>query len=257
MKDTQNMTKGLFPGRRETLYSTVVISFAIGCLLGLLVNLSVASLKEVLGAVATLVAAFGGASLAFNLEKRDRRRKDYLKELDAANRLMFALYERMNLLGIYQNKFIEPHRESPGRIIEIRPLLDFSPPESKFNVEEVPFLLSGKDKDIVFDLKVIEEVFIEAIKFIRKRNELHLNKLQPLMEAASFKPGEEVTEEDIISVFGPYNFAILKQATDNAISMTDRFIKESEEVRTKLLEILGVRFNREDLFAFEIIETSD
>ena len=76
MKDTQIMTKGLFPGRRETLYSTVVISFAIGCLLGLLVNLSVASLKEVLGAAATLVAAFGGASLAFNLEKRDRRRKD-------------------------------------------------------------------------------------------------------------------------------------------------------------------------------------
>ena len=220
----------IFPSRHEALYTAIVISFAIGSLLGLLVNLSTVSLKEVLGAASTLVAAFGGASLAFHLEKRDRRRKDYLKEVDAANSLLFALYERMNLLSIYQRDFVEPHRESPGRIIEIRPLLDFSPPESKFNAFKVPFLLSGKDKDIVFDLKVVEEVFIEAIKFIRKRNEIHLYVLQPLMESAQLMPGEEVTDKDILEVLGPYKLAILEQATDNAISMTDRFLQESEEV---------------------------
>jgi|GEM_PF-4779459 hypothetical protein len=56
--------------------------------------------------------------------------------LEGANNILFALYERSSALKQFQRGSIDPHRNDQFKEISMRPILDFSYPESEFRVEE-------------------------------------------------------------------------------------------------------------------------
>jgi len=246
------MKMKLFPSEHEKLITAIILALVSGLLFGLLVNVGDKEGEKVLSALVTLGAAFLGATVAFLLENKSRKRKERAKQLEAANSLLYMLYERLNCLKIFQKDHIDPQRENPGRMIEIRPIPNFRSPKTNFSASTVAFIFNTKYKDLMFKLHVIEEVFSESISLINIRNDLHINVYQRALEASGHNMGEPITDHDIRAAIGPMNFELLDQTTNNMIYMVDRYVAEGNEFRVELIKVFSEIFTKEEIFAFEL-----
>jgi hypothetical protein len=244
----------LFPSDQERIITAVVLALVSGLLFGLLVNVGDKGGEKLLSAFVTLGAAFLGATVAFLLENRTRKRKERAIQLEAANSLLYMLYERLNCLKIFQKDHIDPQRENLGRMIEIRPIPNFRSPKTNFSASTVAFIFNTKFKDIMFNLHVIEEVFSESINLINIRNYLHINVYQRALEARGHKIGESITDHDVRAAIGPMNFELLDQTTNNMIYMVDRYVAEGNEFRIKLIKVFSEIFSKEEVFSFELLK---
>ncbi len=157
----------IFPSNNEKVITIGIVSFSFGTILGLFVGVKITDINILLPALATLVAAFFGAWTAYKLEDNKKKREYKEKRLENANNILFALYERTKALKVFQRDSINPHRNDPFKMISMMPLLDFSYPESNFNVEPLLFMLGTKHSQLMLDLHTEKEFFYESFKLIR------------------------------------------------------------------------------------------
>lgn len=137
-------------------------------------------------------------------------------------------------------------------MISMIPLLNFSYPESEFNIESLLFLLGTKHKQLVLDLHTEKECFKEAFKLIRFRSELHFNSVQPAMEAGGIVEGGEYTKRQMVSVLGERVFAQLERATDGLIESVDQTIESSERMKVLLVDALKELFPKRTVLNYEL-----
>ena len=70
-------------------------------------------LKDLLGPFTSLVATFGGAWLAFRIERKRRSDEQEKRRVGAANRALYTLFNLWNVLEQHRRDVIEPHRSKP------------------------------------------------------------------------------------------------------------------------------------------------
>ncbi|MCK4819462.1 hypothetical protein KA005_27060 [bacterium] len=207
--------------------------------------------------VATLAAAFLGASTAFLLESRTRQKEKRDAQLNAANRVLYVLYERLNAIKLFQIDFVNPIRKHPAKMIAMEPCANYRAPESEFNTENLSFLLQTNHKGykaLMCELHVANEQFHETVNSIKFRSDLHLNQFQPLLEADGHKAGDPITEKDVLNAIGERRFDILNQATNVVIGNVDQFIERGNKLRGDLITAFSNIFSPEEIFAFELLE---
>lgn len=241
----------VFPSINELRITAVIVAFMFGAVLGIFAGAKISDTNILLPAVATLAAAFLGAWAAYKLEDNKRKREFKEKCLESGNNILFALYERIKALRVFQRDSINHHREDPFRMISMMPILDFSYPESSFNVESLLFLLGTKHNQLMLDLHTEKECFNEAFKLIRFRSNLHFNHVQPAMESGGIQEGGEYTRQQMITAIGERNFAQLERATEGVIDNVDRTIVSSEEIKRKLVSALKELFPNEKILNYE------
>ena len=96
----------------QDLVAWIVLFFA-GFALGVITNFEFTSAPEWLyGAIATLVAAFGGSYIAFRLQRDHEDRKRQAAHKLAANNTLFRLGQMINTLNKVNSQFLKPHREN-------------------------------------------------------------------------------------------------------------------------------------------------
>lgn len=229
------MSFKLFPTNHERTIFVGIISFCMGMIIGLLPRLDT---KTIVGAVATLIAAFAGAYFAYKFNAdREQKRKEEI-DLASANKAIFTLTRAYNYLASFNKQFLKPYKDSPEAYVAIQPSLGNSSPDLKFDYDSISFLISERRAEIFTELSEFEELFAIFLETVKTRNHYHLNIVQPAMEKAGFIQGSPVTLDIIDGVLGNRTSSIMKNLTKELIEITQRGEDFSEELSNKLHEIM-------------------
>ena len=86
--------------------------------------------KDIVVILVTLVASFAGAWGAFLLENERHKREVVDRNVGAANRAIYTLFNRWNILEQYRNEVLEPYRSKPDLWLNLA-ATRLSQPESR------------------------------------------------------------------------------------------------------------------------------
>lgn len=211
------------------------MSICIGLVVGLVAGSKITDPNVLIASLATLVAAFAGAWFAYKLQDRAKCREEINSQVNKANDLLFALFQKLNALKLFQIDSIEPWREDPGKTIGMQPTLDYKLPEAPIRPENINFLFRTKYKQLLFDAHIEEQRFEVA-------------------EAAGIVEGVEYTDAQFKAALGDLLYKQLERATDAVIYHTDRTVESSDQLRQKLIGALKKTFPDKEIIDFALLE---
>lgn len=241
----------VFPSSNEKVITLVIFAFGLGSGLGAFTIANGVSGSLVFGAALTLISTFSGAWIAFSLESESRRKTTRKQQLEAANGLLFALHERMDLLSLFQRDFINPIRESDIKMVTMRPVANLQSPDSRLDITEIAFFFHPDKKSLLLTLKRTESQFQDAVNTIETRSNFHLDKVQPRLEAEGIVNFDEISARKYQEVLGFRNFQILCDYTDFIIKQVDSCLEKGEKLRKELdVEFTG-NFSAQEVFRFD------
>jgi hypothetical protein len=210
--------------------------------------------KEVISWVMILLASFSGAWFAYRFQAKEKERDVIKKNISAANRAMFCVFQMLNSLRIFQKDFIDPCRERPDTFLMMLPVLPEDPKDFSFNFEELGFLLDTKYKKIMLDLFIEQQRYREAIKVINVRSIYHKNIVQPTLDKAGLKEGIGYPINDVKIILGQIVFADIVNLTDQVIFHVDRTLLSLEEVKNTLLSAFKDLFPTASILNIEVVK---
>jgi hypothetical protein len=235
--------------KRYRFIQSVTLSFFVGIISGILIHHKWNYLprKEMLLAIPTLLAAFGGAWFAFKFED-DRRRKDQKKKnISACNKNIYILSKQYDVLLELQIKIIEPVRNSleSWREMEPVPYMDYK--DLKLNIEDILFFQDTSHKDILYRLLEAEKKFHGTIDTFNKRSQFFLEEVQPrLLDktaiACSNKDDYKQLKDKIVDL------------TDKTILFVDGAVEFIEEIQYDLIKAIKDIYPEANPISFEQIE---
>jgi hypothetical protein len=208
------------------------------------------TLGSVVQPLATLLAAFGGAGSAFLLQNRRERHKAVGDNRAAANRALFILAQFANQLTLIQRQLVDPVRESPARLIVMRPTLTLDYRHLKFDVAGLSFLLDTDDPNILGELIAVENKFHTAIDSVNHRSRLHTEQAQPAIEKSGRKTVK--SEAELREALGERLFVSLRMATEGAIRAIDDTLASCVQVGSRFSKECRALFPGERIVGFRI-----
>jgi len=208
---------------------------------------------DIVNPVATLIAAFAGAWFAFIYQNQQKVAEELRQNISAGNRALVTLFQQANSLKLYQTDIIGPHRNSPGRHIQIRPTLPFHEDSLKFEIKSLDFLLLPKSAQVVLDLILEEARYSEAIKTINARSKHHISIIQPKLESAGFVEGMEYTDKALKNVLGELDYLHLKRLTDAVVMHVDRTVDSLVSMKDRLRTALTEKYPKAKFINFELL----
>ena len=158
--------------------------------------------KDILAALATLVASFAGAWAAFVLESRRRKNEENERVIGGANRAIYTLYYQWNVLEQYRKEVLELFRGKPDAWLNVAANPCTPEGDYKFDAAQLQFLLQRGKADSYVSLMLEEQRFKLAIDLIKTRSELVLNEVFPRMAAAGINIGQPLLQGDVERVLG-------------------------------------------------------
>lgn len=179
--------------------------------------------RDVLGALASLVATFFGAWAAFRFESRTRSRDEDARKLAAVNRALLNLFFMWNTLKQYQLEVIDPHRDRDDAWLNMAVPPPF--PEgvvASFDIDALAFLLQSGRPMMLASLVLEEQRFATVVLMIEKRNSLLVNEVFPRCAAAGLSVGGDVLEELLYKLLPVDVVHQLKIYTKGIIDLVDR-----------------------------------
>lgn len=226
----------------------MIISFCSGVVVGLVPKLDG---ETIIGAIATLIAAFLGAFFAFRLNEKREEIKIQEEHLGAANRAIFTLMRAYNYIAGYNKQYIAPHKDKPEAYVAIPPSIGNSNPEFKIDFDSISFLIPLKKSKILGDLAEFEVLFATIIEVLKTRNHILANIVQPAMEASGAKHGGDVYLDEIDEVIGDRISNTMKSLTGDLIEIMELGEERSEHLMQQLHETMVNLFPGKNVIRME------
>jgi hypothetical protein len=196
--------------------------------------------KEIFPSLATLLAAFLGASFAFLLQNRKQERDEKKKQITGVNRAIYMIYDMWNVLFQYQIEVINPIRERPDDWLNMPASLEGQFHEVRFPAKDLVFLLGTKHADLYTRILLEEQRYTIAMGSIRTRSRLVYDQLHPKMENLGFKIGEPLNLNAVEESLGPDLTNKLKQITRGIINNVDEDVASlrvlNDDLRNSMIE---------------------
>lgn len=239
----------IFPTDNDKLAFFVVLSFLLGVFLGYLISTKTDNSGVLLTVIATLVGAFVGTFSAFKIEDNNKKREKDNERLERANKVIYALYERIVFLKNIQINCIDPESNSPIRAITMRPASNFTIPEG-FKVTDILFLLGSGHEQLVLDLQLEKTRFESVSSTFEQWIKLYSKEVEPALEKQGIKNGESYTDTQIIDAMGDRLHAYLVQTTNSLINDVDKSIDSHIYVKSELVKALQEKYPNKDIFDY-------
>jgi len=217
-----------------------VLLFVGGATFGAVVNGNDVSgfLSAFVPALATLVAAYVGASYAFRLQaKREKEQTDRENRV-AGNLAVFQIGTMLNRLANYQRQIIDPVRDKPLAYIEMRPTLNLLEDDIRPDIEGLSFVLDAGSPDLLGEFMREHESYRAIVATVQDRSRLHVDIVQPAMENGGLVGRVEVTPELLTGILGVRVHESLRGSTAAIIEHVDTAITSLQEVGEKLTKLL-------------------
>lgn len=183
--------------------------------------------NTVLGAAATLVAAFVGARYAFKLQLANLENRATKDKVESGNRAIFELIRTYNQFLAIRNQFIDEHRENQARHLLILPMAG-NIHVLQLNFDELAFLFDSESPDLLGKLAMLQQRVASTIDVIAQRSRLHIEVFQPAVERLESRDGRTVTFGAMEQELGPRNTKVLKMLTDYMVSGVDEVLTDVE-----------------------------
>lgn len=177
--------------------------------------------KDILAALASLVASFAGAWAAFVLESGRRKREEASKNIGAANRAIYTIFNLWNVLEQYRKEVLEPFRGKPDAWLNLAANPSTPVGDAKFQTGDLQFLLQTTHASIFATLLLEEQRFGIAMDLIRARSTIVLDQVFPAMAAAGIGVGKSVPQAQVEQVLGIDITHKLKQLTSAIYTNVD------------------------------------
>src|SRR5207248_1171033 len=115
---------------------------------------------------------------------------------------LFVLILQRTFLRTLQAQQLEPQRENPIRSYSLHPIL-MVPPDERFDLASLSFLLSSKEAQLLNTLGVAEAQYRTVVALIEQRNALHQTFQSRLEDVRAATGVAEGTLDDIRTLAGP------------------------------------------------------
>ena len=205
---------------------------------------------------ATLVGAFLGAMVAFLLQFAFQRRQERKADRIAAHHILFCLLQQTNTIILVQKDFIAPHLKSPIKFLEIPAVQEFDISKNLFNFSSFSFLLKSQvGRQIMYDLYLAQESYIETLRAFNERSRLHRQELQPRMAAANIGFGRSVTIAELQAALGPLVFAAMASTTEQTLDIMKSTFRKLAEAKRSFRAYAVTHFGTNDFTDFDYPET--
>lgn len=205
----------------------------------------------VIGPLATLFAAFFGAGCAFLFQNHREKNENRRQNVSAGNRALATLFQQTNTLKLYQIDWINLYRDSPGRHIQMQPVLPYDEGSLTFDIKSLDFLMKAESAMVVFDLILEEERYREAIKAINTRSNHHYMTVQPKLEKAGINEGQEYPDHEFRKALGELDYMHLKRLTDSVIEHVDKTIVSLADAKERFRKALINKYPNELFVDFQ------
>lgn len=246
----------LFPSENEKIITTALVAVCIGLVVGLLLGFKTTNSNVLITSLATLGAAFIGAWFAYKLQDNSKRREEVENQVNKANDLLFALYQKLNALKLFQLDSVAPWRDNSGKMIGMQPMLNYKLPEVSLKPENLSFLLKTKHKQLLFDAHIEEQRFDVAEQVIQHRSNMHYQYIQPALYAAGIMESVEYTDVQFKAALGELLYTQLERATEQVVYHVDRTVESSDQLRGKLINALKETYPDKEFINFVLLEES-
>lgn len=183
--------------------------------------------NKLIDVIGTLSAAFAGSWSAFKLTAVNTNKQLVKSEIDAANRALFRRGRQYNTLLILRAQHLEEHRHKPTRHIMVRSIAKRDYSADYINQDSLQFLLEKEKGELLFDLLLENDRFINTIETLNSRSEYHDKIVQSKME----KLGKSMDLASLHKALGPRATVTIKNYTDDVY----RFVDESCDTTYKLM----------------------
>ena len=183
----------------------------------------------------TILATFFGASAAFFLERRTKKKEYKQVSLSSANRALFILSRQFSILNQFRNQIINPVRDDPGAWINIPAILPKTHEDLRYDIGSLQFLFESEDPNLLTELLMEEDRFFEAIKTINARSKKHSNELQPKLAALGVKEGAYCTDLELEKTLGIDLVWSMKSLTKSLVEHVDEGIDGLKAIHDKLI----------------------
>ena len=175
--------------------------------------------------IATLIAAFGGAWLAFRLERKCRDDDEVQKRIGVANRALYTLFNFWNILEQFKKEAIEPLRGKPDAWLNMPATVPSKYGLTAFEAGELSFLLQTENSMVFSALLLEEQRFAQAVHMIELRSSIVLNQVFPRFAAANVNVGTTLLEPDVGKIVGIDTVHKLKVLGDAIVANVDADLK--------------------------------
>lgn len=158
--------------------------------------------KDVLAALASLVASFAGAWAAFRFESQRKVAEEKKKNIGAGNRAIYGVYALWNVLEQFRKEVLEAYRGRPDAWLNLAAHPALPVATDRFQTADLQFLLEQGQASIFAALMLEEQRFNLAIDLIRSRSDLVLNGVHPKMATAGFGVGQAQNQDAVEKALG-------------------------------------------------------
>jgi hypothetical protein len=207
-------------------------------------------------ALLTLVGTFVGAMLAFLSQIALRKREDGKAELLAAHRILFCLFQQTNTIMLFQKEWVAPRKDSPVQFIEIPAASEFDPSKNLFDFSSFGFLLkSGEGRQIMFDLYLAQECYVETLRGINERSKMHRELLQPKLAEVQIGDGKPITLGELEKLLGQLVQGTMVNATTQMLSQLQHSFEKLIAAKLAFRKFAVSYFKSNDFTEFDFPET--
>ena len=177
------MKNKIFPSAQEAIITISILSFLSGACLGVFLLLSKLYWVEFISSLATLVATFSGAWLAFYLANRERVRKERSQKVMYLNKALFVLIRQLNAIeGI--GRYVDKYSEDESLAFEMPGYKSNEYNDLKIDFDSLAFLASTEYVNELLKLTIEQERFEQVLECLRIRHQHYIEKVMPEMMAS-------------------------------------------------------------------------
>lgn len=169
--------------------------------------------KDLIAALAALVASFAGAWAAFEFESKRRKGQEDDKHIGAANHALYVVYHDWNILEQFRKEVLEPHRGQEGVWLNMAAHPAVPVATDHFSPTELQFLLQEGKPDTYVTLMLEEQRFLLAMNLIREHSHIVLDEVFPRMARAGIAVGQALPQGQVEAALGIDVTHKLKQIT--------------------------------------------
>jgi hypothetical protein len=149
------------------------------------------SIKDIAQPLASFVATFCGAFLAYHLANRRERKTEVDRQFSAYNRSLAVLFDHWNGLETYRQDVVAPVAEQADGWLSAPIAPSFSWGALKFAHDEMLFLLETKRAGLFPELLLCESGFEGFVQLVGKRDYLMAKEVHPKLKEFLGKPADE------------------------------------------------------------------
>lgn len=203
----------------------------------------VISYHDIFMALTTLCAAFGaafgGAWVAFRLQKSQNDKKERNHSIVSMQKALFAIGSQYNELMIFYKQHLEKEEKNEIRHILILPIGNYSKiPE--LDIDSLAFIFGSGDTNIVFELMLAQNSYFSVLGMSEIRNEYHI-KFQKLTSDLGSDVVVQLGSEGMMQKY-PEIVSSLKQTTDEVYDLYVHAIEKNRKASEMLKAFVSRNF---------------